>query len=248
MKLWILDENQEEIAKALCDSDLDKQIKNVAQILCDVHHKISREIFKEEMKILPEYASDSVNDALGRESNIPLEMTDIEHIWVEWASECLANYRWLASLLDHLLWEQTFRLYELPYAGKYHAILKWATNNEPELRLSWNDKGLNNDKDCSPFPLVMPERYIEYLSSTVREGDKKTVDFYQSYRNYYKAYLAKIAKKIKCEECNGTGYADNDYGCGNPTCCVNWGCVYCNRQGYIKKEPVWTRRNRPDWI
>jgi hypothetical protein len=83
-------------------------------------------------------------------------------------------------------------------------------------------------KNTTPFPACVPGKYIEYLSSTVRQGQPKPVDIEQSYRNYYKAKLQK-----KLDVCNKThpilNAELND---------ITQNCFY----------PTFTRRKKPEWL
>jgi hypothetical protein len=89
MTILILDESHEETAKFLDDKSLGKMIKSVAQVLCNAHWQNHLQLRDKELRP-------------------PLQREGFS-VWTEWASLCIANYRYLVSLGLALCDEWIFR-------------------------------------------------------------------------------------------------------------------------------------------
>lgn len=190
MTIHMLDQDPKLCASYLDDRALDNMIREIAQVLCNVHmlvcdsNKCTHDDvhhFKQWYKYSPEKT---------------IEETILKCKFSVWTSECRANYEWMIKLGMACCREYEHRYEDEEQEGQVNATVEyaqnmgaivWARDNVPDLPLSWNNNNLNNDKDCSPFPLVMPTRYQQ---TSVGESTHYT----QNYRNYYKAKVKDDAK------------------------------------------------------
>jgi hypothetical protein len=243
----------------LDDKTLETQIKAIAQVLCNVHHKpiaglINQSIFDKRTKL----------ELFEQAKLIPLRETslDLTNAYVTWALECRANYNELVKMglacCDEYTWRSSapYCIGDTIFAKnktfyKYRSVIEWARDNVPELpekfvkplqetlKEGYVDLGI--DIPSTPFPLVMPDEYIVGYDLP-RDPNYERMKFtIESYRDYYKARLQKV-REVKCKECNGTGYNDSieEY---------SLRCGLCD-YGVIRQtpEPTWTRRTKPDWL
>lgn len=246
MTILILDNSPEEIAKALDDKSLDKMIKSIAQVLCNVHWLENGESI--ECSLCRYYAvrmKKSTCNCLSK-NKIPLPSTQVLYKWSQWARECVANYKWLVELGLACDWEFAYRS-DFKLDKKYHDIIEWARDNVPELPKQIYQKDdlgytvlmcgiLGNEP--TPFPLVMPK---EYLCTTPIDEDYLFLKVRESYRTYYNHLLNKnLNRKIKCSTCNGGSFA----------IAKDVQCPDCRDHNYISEPiiPVWTKREKPDWL
>jgi hypothetical protein len=173
--------NPTETAKCLDDYSLNKMIKDVAQVLCGVHH-----LFVCNAKDL---------------KKIPLPLTNKNHTngkngkWIEWG-ECKANYLYLVLLGDQLIKEFHFR-YRFSL-DKYTQAIYWARDNVPNLPKGDEIHGITSTwgQPCdyhvpiiTPFPLTMPKKYIYFWDDPFNDVEYHII---KSYRNYYKARLENL--------------------------------------------------------
>jgi hypothetical protein len=219
----------------LDDKTLDKQIKAIAQVLCNVHYlrmRMNNEtyLFIEAYKILM----------------LPKRHHDLFSLW---AKECLANYNELANTglaccneyvwrFSDFEWEDRIKkdqegnyLYEYSQIvgtnelkeHELQPVIKWAMNNVPDLPRRIAVLGLwkampdlkdgevvpfeepETTEEPTPFPVVMPKKYFSGMFDYKDEEIKH--DVIQSYRNYYRAKLKKL-----------------------------------------KNAPTWTGRQMPEWL
>lgn len=212
MTIYILDNDSAECAKKLADIDLNNMIKALAKTLCNVHYELQITGKSETKKI-------------------PLNMSVAVPAYIEeftrWTLICKANYLYLVELLDSLFRECDFRFNE--HNKKYAKIAYWARDNVPpdlphvgKYQKSPFVTAYLIDGSQTPFPLVMPKKYI--LSET--DGELWFPDIINSYRNYYKAMLQyHIAR---CAGCN----AEKTRGIKEPYCSI----------------AKWTNRETPQWL
>jgi hypothetical protein len=230
----------EETAQALADNDLEKQIKAIAQTLCNVHF------------ILP----DKIDfDRKSHEELVPLKINAENYKkyfkWTQWASECRANYLKLVDMGLACCEEYTFRLSdgyqkdgEWFCNGKvrYHKldnVMRWCKKNVPDLPHCLKHP---HGSDCflqecteyigflepTPFPLLMP---LEYRIFSIEHALEINCEFTaESYRKYYRSKLMQ-----KLEKCNSIFESENE---------ISGGCKENNNLVEIK----WTRRNKPSWV
>jgi len=197
--IYILDNDLKKIAEALDDKSLNKMIKNIAQVLCNVHHKIG-------MDWLRTFDTDNKWENTQKFRSIPLTKTflDAPGAWEDWARECKANYLYLGEFGRELIKEFNFR-YDIPMLKKqecnnFYAI-HWVSHNVPNLpyyfetehtKEHWTfiiSDGSVKDDIKTPFPLIMPKKYILDgfdPDDFDKEGDGQSLTI-QSYRNYYRA-------------------------------------------------------------
>jgi hypothetical protein len=205
-------------AQELDDVTLSKQVKAIAIVLCEVHHLIHSR------------------------AEIPIPFSKIPYKqWIRdyknWARTCRANYLKLVEMGAECCSEWIYRfidMYDIDcvikhrYGHKLNHVIEWCELNIPELPVNNNSIADpiwsidSSDGYITPFPIVMPDKYIEYISSTVRQGQPKPVDIEQSYRNYYKSKLPK-----DCIPCNVGGSQES---------CTCY------------KSPSWSRRTKPEWL
>jgi hypothetical protein len=215
----------------LDDRTLEKQIKAIAQVLCNVHY----------------YAHVETNV-----KDIPLEQNYGAYLaFTNWAGKCLANYNELVRMGVACIQECYFRWNEpIPEntSYKYAEVIEWAKQTKPALEehgtkvvdVNGSPRFLAMPKnETTPFPLVMPDKYKRYPLGV--DTFNKAIE--ESYRNYYRAKLQK-PRKIKCKECDGFWtlvFNNEDY---------DKNCPRCEAKGYIKKQitPKWTRRETPEYL
>jgi hypothetical protein len=203
--IYLLHDDARECAKMLADDDLKKQIKAIAQTLCNVHWlELDRTI------------------AQGVEINhigIPLDEKDRDNLFTQWTSECRASYLKLLDMGMACIQECYHRWNEpIPEntSYKYAAAIEWAWDNVPDLKIYYGDTEEartnpkefmemylddNNDGKTTPFPLAMPEKYISYKGKSQRYGTyTDEADIIKSYRNYYCAKIKPDAKYTRREK------------------------------------------------
>lgn len=191
--IYILDKNITRCAQALDDKSLDRMIKDIAHVLCNVHRDI--EFDNHYMYV----------------TNIPLPPKAGYEKWSKWARECKANYLYFVDLLCQCITEYHERInYGMKVSAtnntykKYFPILLWTRSNVPNLDKEINSIENNHiqlrgfNQNYKPFPLFMPKKYILYeiiphpLKSA--KGIIGPAALIESYRNYYKAKITKDAK------------------------------------------------------
>lgn len=179
--IYILDNDPKKTAEYLDDKSLDRMIKDIAQVLCNVQWlrtDISDNARADYIKSIPLVRKASWNAIA----------------WTQWVRECKANYLYLVDLLYECLMESRYR--SVNYKGKYYKVLCFARDNVPDLpshchscALCYNETkdGCKHFQETTPFPLVMPKKYLQ---KTLRFPwtENHTVE---SYRNYYQAKLIK---------------------------------------------------------
>jgi hypothetical protein len=181
----------------LDDKTLDKQIKNIAQALCNAQWMIRP------------YA-----EAI----TIPLALKPCKLVFINWAAKCRANYLTLVQMGIDACEEYTYRFSERGYdskwkdAGwldfsipfykklKHHKLklaMEWAHTNIPELPLLKTEEDFNMG-----FPLP-PKKYVRQV------GDEAGwfPEIISSYRLYYRS---KIYKKIHGIDCVNLPIIDTD--------------------------------------
>jgi hypothetical protein len=192
--IYILDENPQTCAKMLDDKSLDKMIKSIAQVLCNVHYHLI----------------DKTGHCGCGAISPPLDCT-ISFIkgFAVWGAECLANYRYLTALGAVCCDEYTLRFtkdndisaYSAMTKFKHHkhqSVVRWAIDNEPDLPEVENTDNPSVIRCMfmgAPPPLVMPEKYKfnfqkekgwpHSLKDTGVVGNSTM----PAYRNYYKTKL-----------------------------------------------------------
>lgn len=100
--------------------------------------------------------------------------THLNHPVSKWVSESKENFDWQFNLFKSLCQEYTFRYNKIHKCQSFTSIFNSLEANFPSQSLT-------------PFALCMPDQY-------------KTDDAVESYRNYYLAEKAKIAKWTKREK------------------------------------------------
>ena len=188
MSIYILDNNPAECAKMLDDKSLDKMIKDIAQVLCNVHHELS----------------DYINDADYFDDDIPLCWSghSLKHYknaeWSSWATECNANYLYLVNLGLACSYEiEIHRKIRSNYNKKYAEILRWARENIPgDFHKCVSVSTLSCLGKCG-LPMIMPKKFIKLCSDINGDATDNLPEFMviQSYRNYYQA---KLRQKPEC--------------------------------------------------
>lgn len=229
MTIYILG-TPEETAQELDDRSLDFMIKDIAQVLCNVHHKIIDDkntchCFEKDCPLVFE-----------EHEKIPLEsIVDITGLseWILWAQECAANYKYLVELGEKCCAEFFWRFQEYENLehhkkkekiDKFNEAIIWSSINVPDLpaipgmhnsdgRLSdgafydYIGKRDNGRFLGTPFPIVMPKRYHQEETA-----GNMIFGIIHSYQKYYQVQLKK------------------QYNTGKQI------------------SPSWTRRQQPTWI
>jgi len=221
--IYILDNDPELCAQYLDERSLTSCIKDIAQVLCEVHRYQYR-VYDKRLDLIP------LKHIFSRK--------DIKN-WTKWARQCRANYMYLVYLGLACAEEWNYRfskpieLHE-PCNHKVHKfipIISWARDNVPDLPIAMADQHNNYDLNIgvtTPPPLVMPNKYLIQDDKLLCEmfGVSRNYDLVLSYQNYYQEKLRQQKWKY---------YSKRDSS--------------GEMQHYRSKlEPVWTRRNKPEWL
>lgn len=208
--IYLLDENPSENAKLLDDRTLSRQIREIAKVLCNVHHFNLREHYRAdtiEMNLCPfpgEYYDKTKKIPLGRSYINPDD-------YIFWARECLANYKELVDMGIYCCEEYDYRFcnnhedYEYaPSSHKMTKIIAWAYNNIPDLPERGSRKNkegyllvLPKDRPME-FPICVPAKYKHYDTDDIDQ----TTEIILSYRNYYRDKIYKMENKTKSIDCS----------------------------------------------
>lgn len=180
----------------LDDETLVQQVRLIVQTLCNVHYIYWDDIYPSQLRNhksgLNLLGIEQAQHCLHMQAKIPLPpegLTDPDAM-TNWALACLSNYLILIHMGYDILWEQRHRFFLLTENQEYWPILNWLRDNVPDLpEVCVDENKIVIDPPAIPF--LIPNEYIEYLSSTVREGSPRPIDFEQSYINYYRANLPK---------------------------------------------------------
>jgi hypothetical protein len=206
--IFILDNDLNKSAAMLDDKSLEKQIKNIAQVLCNAHY------YNLKLK--------GVGMALheSQVAHIPLNKqmrnnSECRHLeWSLWAKECKGNYLWLVNYAiiccGEYYWRFMVREYgNLDHDNKcnevehYNAIILWARNKTPNL-----PNCLDKEK-CTPdcgrthcfwddnhkmIPVIVPKKYF-HLEDSIEHPLKpgrmlfQEINLIESNRKFYKSKL-----------------------------------------------------------
>lgn len=218
MTIYILDNEFVQCAQHLDDMSLDKMIKSIAQILCNVHYDY---LDNNQDTSIPWQIR--INDA----DKIPLDYLDrkIYDQWSQWARGCKANYLYLVKLGWELCMEYNYRFANPKgvcgqtvglYIHSMQEVIEWVRDNVPDLP-DYQYFTYVNFFSVTELPLVMPKKYI-----WDKEYDSPVGTAMQSYRDYYQA---KLKQNLKCKR----------------QICENY-CVDPH------SSPLWTNRQKPDWL
>lgn len=177
MTIYILSQDHAETAKWLDDKSLDRQIKDISQVLCNVYRTWCDDTYQ---LFTPEYQFNTDTIPLKRISN------DQQFKWFVWARDCKKNYLWLVDLLYQCLIE-----YRLRISGhKMYKVLCFARDNVPDLPEYFSGR-------ISELPLVMPKKHIGRI---VMWTNNIAIELY---RNYYQAKLeSRFKNKHPCDVTN----------------------------------------------
>jgi hypothetical protein len=188
----------------LDDKTLSRQIRNIAQVLCNVHHA--------DIACLTDIKK--IEEASAK---IPLpqkRFAEDKICW--WARECRANYLKLVDMGYKCMDEYVYRFNDYPDFGCGKNFLLWAVENVPDLPYGKIDKDcLQCDNDekgsygqpcdthawgtATPFPLVMPDKYIIFDCDFYEPTAE--ICIIESYRNYYRAKIKnKLADFVSDEQ------------------------------------------------
>lgn len=236
--IYILDQNLAKSAQALDDKSLDKQIKDIAQVLCNVHWTFKWE--SKRFNVIAFFTEKGKNKTLDQ--------------WIGWALECKANYLYLVELGLACVFEWEHRHDEKfdnigwrkQPINKHLKVLRWARDNVPDLPVK-NEKisiplqltgtggfGYFPRKvsyETTQFPLVIPKKYI-VAKFDPKDFDKNGHDqslTIQFYRNYYQDKLKQYFTKLQKQHQNHFNGFDG---------------FNCNCEYPLK----WTNREKPKWL
>lgn len=227
MTIFILSENHQETAQFLDDKSLDKMIRDIAQVLCNVHwldenNDVDTYNYPNGIKWPVEWASSA----------------DCRCRWTQWARRCKANYLYLVELGLCCCNEQFYRGNRKFH--KFSRAISWARDNVPSLKSCTNKEKLCTpecressclwDREHTSVPLIMPIKYMKlwYRDSFYHEDDDiKENALINSYRAYYQA---KIEQRYNKRPCLGTPHIF-------ATVCIH--CIW---------DSWWTNRQKPEFI
>jgi hypothetical protein len=234
MTIYILDNDPKKIAEYLDDNSLDKMIKGIAQVLCNVHHDLIEDRFFESAK----YSGHCKNVRDKWKLEIPLKSICVSKNgllqWSQWARECTANYFYLVELAEICSRELNSRFEGLTQKQiDNEKILIWARDNVPDLpNKTVNLKIENFNHTEADIPVICPPKYMlsTMYRTTLLGQEHQVIDIILSYQNYYRAKL--LSKWLKSNENsinnNGDRYSTITYN--------------------TKFEPKWTKRNKPEGL
>ncbi len=246
--IFLLDEDPIKNAQCLDDIALDKQIREIAQTLCNVHWFLEPDPFQ---KVRDKYHIPSGSH------------TDFNLPWNQWARNCHANYMQLVDMGLACCEEYKHRFsdvekkfvsqtnsYVLTGTWKKHKlqpVIAWARDHIPELPDNYKKdiviveiNGIKQ-KVLSPtlkqemtyFPINIPAKYW------VVDDPFPVCDLVASHRKYYQAKLKKgLKRKIKCPAC----WDEPEH--------LLFAGIKAKCPGYIEKPitPTFTRREKPEWL
>jgi hypothetical protein len=135
--IYILDQDTKLCAQMLDDTALSRAIREIAQVLCNVHWICCDLLLKDYQK------TGKYNEFYPHK--IPLSCKGENNPWSTWTRECRANYRWMVELGMACCQEYTLRFtkdrdvnaYPALTKFKYHkmqSVIEWARDNVPDLR------------------------------------------------------------------------------------------------------------------
>ncbi len=174
MAIYILDNSKIKCSTSLDDKSLDFMIRDIVQVLCNVHNL---SLFWDPKNPPP----------------FPGKESKFLNAWTEWVIKCKDNYLYLFDLGIYCCSEWCLRNYyeyfKKPVYNKFWESLVWCRNNIPDLP----------SIGCmSTLPLIMPKKYIifesfESLKIEIKEESNgwtsfslsPNPDLIGSYRNYY---------------------------------------------------------------
>lgn len=242
MTIYILDNDPNLTVQALDDKSLDKQIKDIAQVLCNVHH------YQFFFLPFPKKMADFCKHP-------PLKVSSNKHIqiWSHWTRKCKANYLYLVELglACTVEWALRYNGYMTPdkckesnKLAKLNTVICWARDNVPDLPITQTCRNCDGNSDdyygegypcdqCNvdgkqektqtSLPLTFPKKYIIHLNvlDITDTGDQDI----ESYRNYYQAKLKQLKDRI------------NKGGLSNYPESLSWTDYY-----------KWTNRAVPKWL
>ena len=107
MNIFFLDYDVKKCAQYHCDKHVVKMILETAQLLCGVHHAVSKDV-----------------------ENVPYKLSHKNHPCAIWTRESLSNYLYLCELGLELCNEYTYRY------GKRHKsqeVILWCILNRPKI-------------------------------------------------------------------------------------------------------------------
>lgn len=195
MTIYIIDNDPKKLAENLDNKSLDLMIKNIARVLCNVHHinqeRIDLGLDKNRSVIIPQIPYKKYK------SYEPIAQ------WTDWARECKANYLYLIKLGMICCDEHAHRFFvpgENHPIVKYERVLELCITNVPDLPESKKDipPGVIIEGYITSFPLVMPKIYQKHYDKCESHG----FNVIYLYRNYYQAKLTKI-DNCSCPKCHG---------------------------------------------
>lgn len=200
--IYILSNDHKETASMLDDKSLDKQIRDIAQVLMSLHVARKTEGYSQ------------------------FNFTYKKSKWLDWITQCKANYLWLVGLAEACFDELDYRGLYLPQAkrSKKNKLILfdswlWAIDNVPDLPESKKFNIYSGFDIANPIPLIMPKKYIKQCSAVTSPCSSHIIDWY---RNFYEAKL------LSKDKCYIKGYL----------------CIY----PHLKKNLTWTNREIPEWL
>jgi hypothetical protein len=237
MTIYILG-SQEETAQALDDKSLSRQIKAVSETLCNVHFE---NLFEEDDKPMSEWSKAKKEKWL----SIPGMWDTSEDKYLPWARECIANYEWLVRMGLACCEEYSYRFGVVCDHCYGHSpglrggcgkclgrgVLMWTKLHKLQSVITWCELHRPDlpAGEITPFPVCVPEEH-KALAPYFDMNYQLAVRV--SYRNYYRAKLENLNQ---CDGCKS----------GNHKQPLPSGSIACQKDKYT---PVWTKRQRPEWL
>lgn len=237
MIIYYLDDDAQKCAQYLSDDDLNKQIKAIAQVLCNAHYELTDTMFYGNVQA-------AIDD-------VPLNHKQTK--FDSWVNACRANYLKLLKMGLACINEHCYRFerHSAKYADeKYFNAIHFARDNVPPLRVHIYERDEMGDtviktrllgNQATPFPLILPGKYKHNIIGCSCDDYKNcNIDTIESYRTYYRAKFLK-PKKVTCKSCAGHGQNNDPY-------FQIFFCNDCDGKGYKIIKPKFTRREIPDFL
>lgn len=244
--IYLLDENPAENAKMLDDKTLSRQIRGIAQYLCNAHYL--KAVFT------PLQPNQRLDD-LTKDIPLPLKnnnegLSASHDSYSKWAYECSVNYNKLVEM--GLACFSEYRCRGLINKDEYNSIyeyeniLEWTRDNVPDLPIYYGtvNEALANPKEhlenylnentnekTTPFPVCVMDKYKVFKIGRDDEGwIEYDINIIESYRNYYRTKIYEKEDKTKlinCDLCKDT---------------------MPHMIAIPYELPKWTRRERPKFL
>ncbi len=149
MTIYILDDDPNKCAEYLHDKSLTDMLRDIAQVLCNVHWLQFKKTNKiHEVPLQSKNMVPRINKVNGK-----INHTHVSE-WTKWASESESNYIYLCNLGIELYLESVYRFSINKINMKYKDVIRWCWYNVPNFVENKEFK----------LPLIIPNKYKKVYS------------------------------------------------------------------------------------